>query len=106
MASSGASRKEIADQSNGILIPANKNPFRVTTGLCLVCARQVLSFFCFCITVALDLEECSSFLDRLDALGGIMADLIHHRTDGRPAQPFIGTGTHQFQQTFDLGFVV
>ena len=102
---SGASRREIADQSNGIFIPADENPFRVTTGLCLVCARRVLSFFFFCIPFALNSEECSGFLDRLNALGGIMADLIHHRTDGRPAQPFIGTRTHQFQQTFDLGFV-
>ncbi len=46
MASSGASRKEIADQSNGILIPADENPFRVTTGLCLVCVWFVPAKFC------------------------------------------------------------
>ena len=80
----GASRREIGDQSNGISIPADENPFRVTTGLCLVCARWVFSLFCFWITAALNSEKRSSFLDRLNALGRIMADLIHHRTDGRP----------------------
>lgn len=102
---SGLSRREIGDQSNGIEIPADENPFRVTTSLCLVCARLVLSLFCFCITIVLNSEERSSFLDRLNALGRIMADLIHHRTHGRPSQPFIRARTYQFQQAFDIGLV-
>ena len=101
----GASRREIADQSNGIKDPWGRESVschhRVCIGfvfgLCRVCARRVLCRFCFCTLSAWNSEERSSFLDRLNALGRIMADLIHHRTNGRPAQPFIRARTYQFQ---------